>query len=74
MEGTRDYQKVIARKLAEAGVEFAVVDQASGFADDEESEDNPRFLAMRAITEQLAHTWRTERRGVWSGPSGDAML
>jgi hypothetical protein len=41
MEGAGDDEIVVHFKLAEAGVELAVVDEAAGLGDDEEREDNP---------------------------------
>jgi hypothetical protein len=41
MEGAGEHKEVIARKFIHARMEFAVVDQAAGFADNEEREYNP---------------------------------
>jgi len=47
VEGAGEDEQVVGTELVEAGVEIAVVDQAAGFVDDEEGEDDPGgFLVM----------------------------
>jgi hypothetical protein len=41
VKGTGEGEVVVARELAHAGVEFAVVDEAAGLVDYEEGEYNP---------------------------------
>lgn len=41
MEGASKSEVVIARELAHASVEFAIVNKTTGFVDDEEREDDP---------------------------------
>jgi hypothetical protein len=41
VKGTGEGKVVVARELAHAGVEFAVVDEAAGLIDYEKRKDNP---------------------------------
>jgi len=41
MKGAGESEVVVAGELAHALVELAVVDEAAGFVDDEEREDDP---------------------------------
>jgi hypothetical protein len=41
VEGAGEDEEVIGAEFGEALVEFAVVDEATGFVDDEEGEDDP---------------------------------
>jgi len=41
VEGAGEDQRVVAVELVEAGGEGAVVDEAAGFVNDEEGEDDP---------------------------------
>lgn len=51
MKGTGEDQVVVGRELAEAGLEFALVDETAGLVDDNEGEDGPggsRWLAAHS--------------------------
>lgn len=43
VEGAREDKEIVGGELGEAGVEVAVVDEATGFVDDEEGEDDPVY-------------------------------
>ena len=69
MEGARKHKQVIAAKLVQAGVEFAVVYQAAGLVDDEKRIDGPAHSVSRVQSvvggAQAASTYMVDSWWFW---------
>ena len=50
VKGPSEHQVVIAGELAQANMELPIVNQPTGFADDEEREDDPVIMSVRMPT------------------------